>query len=490
MLRTFCALIFFHMKDKLVLSRRVVKRAAAVVSMVSGEGAMMRCALWRWSLRLGVSIGVMSLFAGGCASTPEAQDALTQEPARVEPASSSKLLETTPRFVVIDREQPLYLEPAEGAEFIQFMSDEERAQLEERERAEALARAKKEAEAKAKAKAAAKAKAQAKKPKRKKKKRRVRLTKAQREAQAKAKKEREERALRKEAERYITRAEREAQRQPYANPQGRYHVMRVVRELPDQWLELESLDRQEQRQHCWRSSIPELSGARYRFYVRQAQLSEVVVRLERFEFDSGVQIKLQPGAVVRRLGELEEVYVDGVQVRLDIPDDAIAREYHEPQTFEAPETDTGISDVAFMRDELKIDKAQRLPYLPFLDQFVVGTGWAKKRFYLTTQTPCSEFRVLTVPEAAEPLSRRRVTRIRGDAQELQGSYAPVGAVIWSQQGKRMGVVSQRLALGEPLARPAAPPRRCFKQRLWRALSVASWRSMTLCFDADDVREAP
>lgn len=450
----------------------------------------MRSALWRRSLRLGVSMGVMSLFAGGCASTPETQDVQPQEPARDAPASSSKLLETTPRFVVIDREQPLYLEPAEGAAFIQFMSDEERAQLEERERALALAQAKKEAEAKAKAEAAAKAKAkaQAKKPKRKKKTRRVRLTKAQREAQAKAKKERQERALKKEAERYITRAEREAQRQPYANPQGRYHVMRVVRELPDQWLELESLDRQEQRQHCWRSSIPELSGARYRFYVRQAQLSEVVVRLERFEFDSGVQVKLQPGAVVRRLGELEEVYVDGVHVRLEIPDDAIAREYHEPQTFEAPETDTGISDVAFMRDELKIDKAQRLPYLPFLDQFVVGTGWAKKRFYLTTQTPCSEFRVLTNPEAAEPLSRRRVTRIRGDGQELQGSYAPVGAVIWSQDGERMGVVSQRLALGEPLAEPAAAPKRCFKQRLWRELSAASWRELTLCFDADDVRE--
>lgn len=446
----------------------------------------MRSASWSWSLMF----GLMSVLGVGCASSPESPDALTQTHQPVEGASSSKLLETTPRFVVIDREQPLYLEPSAQGAFIQFMSTDERAELErveaQREQKEVEAKAK--AEADAKAKAQARAKARAKKPK--KRKRRAKLTRAQREAQAKAKKERQERALKKEAARYITRAEREAQRQPYAHPQGRYHVMRVVRELPDQWLELESLDRQEQRQHCWRSSIPELSGARYRFYVRQAQLSEVVVRLERFEFDSGVQIKLQPGAVVARQGELEEVYVDGVQVRLEIPDDAIAREYHEPQIFEAPETDTGISDVAFMRDELKLDKQQRLPYLPFFDQFVVGTGWARKRFYLTTQTPCAEFRVLTKPEAAEPLSRRRVTRIRGDAQQINGVYAPEGAVIWSPEGQRMGVVSQRLGLGDPLAQPADRPKRCFKQRLWRELDAVSWRELILCFDPDDVREAP
>lgn len=431
--------------------------------------------------------------ASGCGGAAAPTQRAVEGAANVDGKSSTAASEraTSPRYVVIHRDQPLYLAPNDAAEFVQFLSAQETAQIErarlaqleaEREAAELAKRR----EAERQAKVAAQKKKQ--KPKKKKKKKARKLTRAQREALAKAEQERKAKELKRQAARFVAAQEREQRARPYAHPQQRYHVMRVIRALDSGWLEVESLERSEQAQHCWRESLPELEGAKLRFFVQPEQLSQVIVRLERFEFDSGVQVKLQPGVVVtERQGDQTTVWADGVSVRLDVPADAVDAGYKAPQLFESPETDAAISDVAFMRDELKIDKKQRLPFVSFFEQFVVETGQAKRSFYLTRQTPCAEFRVLAKPEHVEPLTKRRVTRIRGGHEEAKPPYVRAGATLWDMDGRQVGQAVEALSLVGAQAIEGSHGRACYALKLWSKLPAASWRVLKLCVEEGAVQ---
>ena len=447
----------------------------------------MRCS---WSARRVVCVIASGLALGGCAaSTPRASSAAVgaaQAPPLSEQASAARAQgQALPRFVVLHRERPLRLEPREDAPQIVFMSAQERAALESAERERAQRQAKAQAQANAEAKAKAKAKGAKPVKKSAKNKKRKRLTPAQREAQLKAKREREERELRQLAAQHVAALAREARRRPYPDPQTHYHALRVRRTLPQGWLELETLLASEQAQHCWRGGPPELASASLRVYVRQDQLSQVVVRLERLELAQGVQIKLQPGVVITRDGEQEVAQADGLSVKLKVPEDALSWGYSEPQRFEAPETDMTLSDVAFMRDELRIDQVQRVPYSPFMEQFVVATGTWGKRLYVTTQTPCMELRVLAQPSSIEALTGRRVTRIRGEpSAPPTAPYARAGAPLWRLDGSPLGQLSQPMTLGQETS--AQDGRRCFALRLWAQLPEAPWRTLTLCLDSADV----
>lgn len=393
-------------------------------------------------------------------------------------------------YIVVHRNDPLFLQPDEDAPYVQHMSDKEQQAL-ERKLAQEARRRRLEAEKKARLKrerevARAKALAKKKKTRRRYKKRRKKkkLTAAQRQAIAEAKKARLAKIRRKKAIQKLRQQVKKVERQDYIHPREEMIVLKVLGKK-DGWFKVQTLSPAEEAQHCWAGALSPLQPAKLTFYLPTTSAQTVLTRMERFEIYRGTEAKFQPGTVLKRNAKgTYTAHVDGFDVELDVPADVIDVMYRHPRIFEAPESDTVFKPEAYSEKLLKIDKKQRLPYSPFYDLFVVRTGKSSRYQYGTIQTPCAELTVMHPPEMTEYVTRRRTKRISGAKRTLEAPFARANVALYTKSGQRIGATAGKMPLGQPSGQSQG--RSCFKQILWPKYDKKSWRTLDICVKPDDI----
>lgn len=394
-------------------------------------------------------------------------------------------------YIVVHRNEPLFLQPDEDAPYIQYMSAKEQQAL-ERKLAQEARRRRLDAEKKARIKreremARAKALAKHKKKQRRYKKRRrkkKKLTAAQRQAIADAKKARMAKIRRQKAIQVLKQQVRKVERLDYIHPREEMIVFKALSKK-DGWFKVQTLSSTEEAQHCWSGALNSLQPAHLTFYLPTTSAQMVLTRMERFEIYRGTEVKFQPGTVLKRNSKgTYTAHVDGFDVHLDVPSDVIDVMYRNPRIFEAPESDTVFKPEAYSEKLLRIDKKQRLPYSPFYDLFVVRTGKSSRYQYGTVQTPCAEVTVMHPPEMTEYVTRRRTKRISGAKKKLAAPFAQANVALYTKSGQRLGTTTGKMPLGQPSGQSRG--RNCFKQILWPKHNKTVWRTLDVCVKPDDI----
>ena len=200
-----------------------------------------------------------------------------------------------------------------------------------------------------------------------------------------------------------------------------------------------------------------------RLWVRQDDVLPVTTGRVAVATGRGTSVTLLPGVA---LEAGQRALVDGFRLEIEVPAHAVDRVY-EPthELFEAPNTDTGFSNVAFAHGELKLSEEQALPFNPYYPLNVTGTRQIGRRFYATTQTRCGEYTVeLEGQERLRTINERRVTRLSGGGRAVEEPYLEPDAELFWLDGSAAGRTMARYGLQREVEPRGA--RRCFAQRVY------------------------
>ena len=222
--------------------------------------------------------------------------------------------------------------------------------------------------------------------------------------------------------------------------------------------------------------------------MREEDAARVVSKRVRVPVYSGTEVILLPGVALRAVPDSEPVrhvaYVDGFELELPIPPDAIDTHYRPSRLFEAPLTDTVFTDIAFAEEKVKLWRRKAFPYNPFRPLYITGTLRIDSRFYVTTQTPCGEYTVRAAEDLVEPVGRRGAMRFTGDTAKIEPPFARTGSVAHLPSGQRFGRVLLDFPLGDPTEERDG--RECWRSAVWGKTDAAVQRSVELCFEPADI----
>ncbi len=419
------------------------------------------------------------LFILGCGGSEEVVDKPPIEKKSV--IEQAQLPEPEPdrdEFVILHRNKPVYLAPNDDAPFVQYRTEEDQKAFNEKRREAAEKRAEKQQER------------YEKEIEREKK--RLKRIKDPDDREEYVRKRRDSRARR-----YIKSIHKQAKRSKEGHPNSRFIVYRILEDQGD-WLAVETLSKNEQRDQCYSGGHPGLSQISAKLWVKRKDLSEVTVRREAYQVWRGSEVKLAPGVVVTKSGKRHVAFVDGFQVELKVPEDARSDRFSSRSFFEAPFTDTTFTDIALAEGQLKVSRNQSLPPNPYFDLYVTGTLWVGKKFFASTQTPCAEFTVHAEEAMLEPVGRRGAMRLGGAGDDVIPPWVDRGVTVYTAEGEELGKTTGEQSLGHEL-KPRGD-RRCFEQNVFKAKKKKRRRkkrskppkghTFEICIPANDVSDKP
>ncbi len=404
-----------------------------------------------------------ALVLTSCASSPE-------QPSKVESqALAAEETPETPKFVVISRLSPLYLAPSKSAPQLLYRTPEEQtAKVEEmnaaRERdAERLQkRAEKQAERDEK---------RAKREKKRLRKLRGDRREAYREKLEERAKEREREA----AEGALDRKARWASK--YAGEAAHEHLFAAeLVERRDGWVGVRPIRPETPR--CYAGAATRLQALDVVFWTPEENLLDVVTKRVRVPVAEGTEVILAGGVAMKD----GRAFVNGFELGLNVPQDAVGMTYEGVRGFEAPYTETVFSPVAYANDWLRLEKDAPLPFNPWFPLHVTATLYVGDRFYATTQTPCAEFTLRTIEEALEPVGERGAMRLGGSEDRVvEPPMFVAGAALFSPSGESIGTARVDLPVVDELE--STEGRTCWHYVVWDG--DAGQRRVPICSaDAD------